>query len=161
MKNKTSIFVRLLLILMITITLAMCILWLPDTIEYCKEFISSLKIFNVINTSILLYIFVCLTATPIFLIFIISFRFSSYIEKDMIFHADTAKLLRLISYLLIGDCTLFIIGTVFLFSAGERILSPVFAFVAAIGLTVACMLGVLSDYVYRAAILKEEADLTL
>ena len=161
MKNKTSIFVKILLIIMMAATLAMCIFWLPDTIAHCEEYLSTLEIFDSSNMIALLYAFATVTVAPVFLIFILSFRFSAYIKNDKIFHSDTARLLKLISCILICDCALFIAGTVFLLTAGEKTLSPVFAFVSAIGLTVASMLAVLSEYVCRAAILKEEADYTL
>ena len=161
MKNKVSLFVNTILIIMTAATALMCILWLPQTIDYCEAFLIKSNLLTTLNVELILYIFSFVIALPIFVIFFISFSFSSYIKNDMIFHTKTAKRLSVISTLLITDCVLFLIGTLALLIMGERILSPLFIFVSFIGMTVAAMLRVLSDYVSSAAILKEEADFTL
>lgn len=161
MKNKLSSFVSIILIIMTFATVSMCILWLPQTIDYCKDFIIDSNLFCGFNVELILYIFALAVALPILVIFFISFSFSSYIKNDMIFHAKTAKRLTVISSLLAIDCVLFLTSALALLIMGERILSPLFIFVSFIGMTVAAMLRVLSDYVSSAAILKEEADFTL
>lgn len=161
MKNKLSSFVSIILIIMTFATVSICILWLPQTIDYCKDFIIDSNLFCGFNVELILYIFALAVALPILVIFFISFSFSSYIKNDMIFHAKTAKRLTVISSLLAIDCVLFLTSALALLIMGERILSPLFIFVSFIGMTVAAMLRVLSDYVSSAAILKEEADFTL
>lgn len=161
MKNKVSLFVKIILIIMTAATASMCILWLPQTIDYCKDFFIASNLLSGLNVELILYIFSFVIALPILVILIISFSFSSYIKNDMIFHTKTAKILTIISTLLITDCVLFLTGALVLLIMGERILSPLFVFVSFIGITVAAMLRILSDYVSRAAILKEEADFTL
>jgi hypothetical protein len=161
MKNKISSFVNIILIIMTISTAVMCMLWMPQTIDYCKDFLVGSKLLSLSNVELILYIFAFVIALPIFVIFFISFKFSSYIKNDTIFHTQTAKRLTLISLLLISDCVLFLTGALALLTTGEKILSPLFIFVSVIGITVAAMLRILSDYVSRAAILKEEADFTL
>ena len=53
------------------------------------------------------------------------------------------------------------ISVALLFIIGERVLAPLLLFTFIVGCILALMLAVLSSYVKRAAILKEEVDHTL
>ena len=58
-------------------------------------------------------------------------------------------------------CGAGISASLILFIIGDRILSPILFFAFLIGFTLGIMLAVLSNYVKRAAALKEEVDHTL
>lgn len=94
-------------------------------------------------------------------VILVAFKFPASIKRDEIFSYPTAKKLSIISYLLSVASVLGFISALMLFLIGEHILSPVLAFAFLIGGCIALMLAILSSYVKRAAILKEEADHTL
>ena len=159
MRKNLSNIIRLVLIFMLIASAVMCIFWLPNAVDHVGKIFESAENFK--NVKILLYAISYVIALPLFAVFIIAFRFPSAIEADSIFHERTARLIKVISIIIFSDCALFGAITAWLFYIGECVLSPVFAFVDAIGFTVALMLLVLSEYVSRAAILKEEADYTV
>lgn len=155
MKKALSIFIRMLLTFLIAASVIMCIFWLPQAVSYAARF------FEVETAQALIYILCAVVAAPVFAIFGVSFVFPRAIEKETLFSMGIAKLLKIIGALLIADCIFFSAILVFLLVAGERILAPALLFVGALGITVGSMLLVLSRYVKRAAILKEEVDYTL
>ena len=159
MRKNLSNIIRLVLVFMLISSVAMCIFWLPNAVDYAGKIFENAENFK--NVKYLLYAIGYIIALPLFAVFIIAFRFPSAIETDSVFHKKTARLIKAISIIIFSDCTLFGAVVAWLFSIGERVLSPVLAFVDAIGFTVALMLLVLSEYVSRAAILKEEADYTI
>ena len=159
MKNKTAFSVSFILILMLLATVSMYIFWLPDAIDYVNSFLYNSELQKI--SEWILYSASFIISLPIILVFIMAFKFVSAIKNDTIFHTCTAKLIKAISIIIFSDCTAFGICAVFLLIVGESLLSPIFIFVTVIGITVSLMLRILSNYVERAAILKEEADLTL
>lgn len=158
MKLSLSSLIRMVLIILIISTLAMCLFWAPHAVDYALGFISP-ELKDMARP--LLFTVGTLMSTPLFIIFIISFKFCSEIKTNTIFSSKTANRLKLISIIIFIDCAIFTAGIVWFFCLGERVLSPALAFVDAIGLTVALMLATLSNYVREAAVLKEEADYTL
>lgn len=159
MRKTLSNFIRFLLAFMVLASAAMCIWWLPQAVEYACRFFESSNIGDGVES--LVYALCALIAVPLFAVFFVSFKFPKFIENDTIFGEKTAKLLKAIGITVISDCVLFIACVILFFIMGERVLSPALAFVGAIGITVGLMLLVLSKYVERAALLKEEADCTL
>lgn len=156
MKKKLSSAIRFLLLFMLVICVAVCLAWAPVVKDYVGGFVGSFNGF-----AHLFYGACFVMVVPLLVVFILAFRFPSAIEKDRIFDKKTARLLKIISVIIFSDCSVFLGFVIWLFATGERLLSPAFAFVGAIGFVVAFMLLVLSDYVCRAAILKEEVDSTL
>lgn len=130
----------------------MFILWLPGALDYIAEFLGS---------TLLLYFICGIIGIPFLAILLAAFAFPKAIADDTVFTAKTAKLIKIISVTLFFDCVILCASAIWLLIAGEALLSPALIFVALIGITVALMLYILSDYVERAAILKEEADATL
>lgn len=159
MRRFISNIIRSLLFFMLISSAAMCIFWLPNAVDYASGVFKNAESFK--NAEYLLYTIGYIIALPLFIVFIIAFKFPTAIEADTIFHEKTAKLIKIISIIIFSDCTLFGALAIWFFCSGERVLSPVLAFVDVIGFTVALMLLVLSEYVRRAAILKEEADYTI
>lgn len=160
MKKKLAAYIRVLLVFLILATLAVCAIWLPRAIYYISDFLRVYLDNSQIN-SVALYILAGVVMFPLFAVFAMSFAFPPAIQKDMIFTARIAKLLKVIGTLLIGDCA-FLCGVfLVLLCLRELFLTPLMIFVGVLGITVGCMLLVLSKYVEHAAALKEEADCTL
>ena len=95
------------------------------------------------------------------LFFAVGLAFPKYIANDQIFSKITADLLKIIHIILGATCFLLCILGIILFAFREALFSFVFIGVGFIGMLVSLMLRVLSLYVRKAAILKEEADATL
>ncbi len=156
MLKKLSRLIRFILIFMLVAIGVMCIFWVPNVADYITSFISGEEDFKYVILAIC-YI----TALPLFVVFVIAFRFPHAIDKERIFHKKTAKLIKIISVMIFVVCTAFSAEIIILACFGESVLAPALAFVACIGFTVAVMLFVLAKYVEVAAELKEEADHTL
>lgn len=157
MKNALSNFIRVLLAFLIVASASMCFFWLPQAVSYVSSFLQA----DIAEAETVIYSLCAVVAAPVFAIFGISFAFPRAIEKETLFSMGIAKLLKAIGAALIGDCIFFCAILLLLLSAGEIILAPALLFVGALGITVGSMLLVLSEYVKRAATLKEEADCTL
>ena len=152
--KPVSLWIRLSLLLMVAAVAVMSFAWMPTAVDYASDFLggASRPVLYALGGGIALVM-----ATVV----ILAFRLPWAIDADCIFHARTARLLRGIGALLGGDCLLFGALAIALLVAGDILLAPVLLFVDGIGFCLTLMLFVLSDYVGRAAILKEEADGTL
>ena len=91
----------------------------------------------------------------------VALTFPSAMKKDEIFSCVTASKLSAISLLITLAGALIIICAVMLFAVGDRLIFFPLLIISAIILLVAFMLNILSNYVKRAALLKEEVDATL
>ena len=104
----------------------------------------------------------CFIIGAVFLgILLSALAFPKSMAEDAIFTPKTAIRIKGISIAIFADCLLLGIAAVWLTVAGERLIMPAMLFVALIGMMVASAIYILSDYIARAAVLKEEADLTL
>ncbi len=153
MSKHISTLIRFILIVLIGAGIVLSIAWLPSFINYIENFSCNITWLN--------YTICFAISIPVFIILVLGFYFPWAIERDMIFHLKTAKILRIISILLICDCTVFGIFVTYLLHSGDKLLAPALFFIALIGITVGAVLFILSSYVKRAALLKEEVDATL
>lgn len=150
-KSKIPFFIYTVLTVMTVAGIMMCLFWLPNAMNYMAKFLPlpALR-------------WICgVISIPFFSILLSAFVFPKAIANDTVFSSKTARWILGISIALLVDCILLCAASVWLLCTGEVLLSPVLLFVALIGITVAVMLFILSRYVDRAAILKEEADATL
>lgn len=152
--KPVSLWIRLALLLMVAAVAVMSFAWMPTAVDYASDFLGG-------ASRPVLYALCGGIALVMATVVILAFRLPWAIDADCIFHARTARLLRGIGTLLGGDCLLFGALAIALLTAGDILLAPVLLFVDGIGFCLTLMLFVLSDYVGRAAILKEEADGTL
>lgn len=152
--KHVSLWIRLALLLMVAAVAVMSFAWMPTAVDYASDFLGG-------ASRPVLYALCGGIALVMATVVILAFRLPWAIDADCIFHARTARLLRGIGALLGGDCLLFGALAIALLTAGDILLAPVLLFVDGIGFCLTLMLFVLSDYVGRAAILKEEADGTL
>ncbi len=152
--KPVSLWIRLALLLMVAAVAVMSFAWMPTAVDYASDFLGG-------ASRPVLYALCGGIALVMATVVILAFRLPWAIDADCIFHARTARLLRGIGALLGGDCLLFGALAIALLTAGDILLAPVLLFVDGIGFCLTLMLFVLSDYVGRAAIMKEEADGTL
>lgn len=155
MEKRLANIIRAVLILMIAASAIMCIFWLPNAVSYVENY----QTLNGAKGA--LYAVCYAVAAPLFAVFGLAFKFPEAIKNDTVFSKPTARLLKIISVIIFADCLALGAGAIWLFSVGERVLSPALGFVSFIGLLVALMLFVLHGYVINATELKEEADATL
>ena len=154
MKTKTHIFVAAVLALMLIASVFMAALWLPLIFTYLSAFLSgrAFTIFQLLCGMI---------GVVFFSILLSALVFPKAIAEDKIFTSHTAKRLKWLSVALLTDSIFLCALAAWLMIAGERLLMPAMLFVSLIGVMVALAIFVLSDYIARAAVLKEEADATL
>lgn len=138
---------------MIVAGVIMCFGWVPTAVEYLTGSCSALY-----NQELLIYICFALIAIPMFIIFIMAFGFVKAFKQDSVFDMKTAKLIKTIADILLGDCIFTELTIILLMSCGEALLAPLFLFVTLIGVTVSFVLYILSNHVEKAAKLKEETE---
>lgn len=154
MKTRFPGYVAAVLILTLVASFCMGGLWLPEVFSYLSSFLS--------GGSLLLFGTLCGLIALIFLgILFAAFAFPKAMAEDKIFTPKIAKRSRRLSVSLFADSLLLCIAALWLIGAGERLLMPAMLFVSLIGAVVALAVYALSDYIARAAVLKEEAELTL
>ena len=146
--------IRFFLIVLLALFTFLFIWWLPYFSSYINGFFEK-------NLSDITYTLGAFIAIPTVAIFGIGLAFPKYISNDQIFSKITADLLKIIHIILGITCFLLCILGIILFAFREALFSFVFIGVGFIGMLVSLMLRVLSLYVRKAAILKEEADATL
>ena len=109
-------------------------------------------------------IFVELTALPILAAFVLSWKIASEIGRDNSFSRENARRMKIISYLALADVAYFWIGIIVFASAFSAMSGPwliLAILVGAAGLIVAVCAGALSHLILKAAVLREENDLTV
>lgn len=161
MKKKLANFIRVLLVFLIAASAVMCMLWLPGAVFQILNHLERYAGITGEGVSMAVYAICAVVIIPVFAIFFMSFAFSRAIENDTLFSTKMVKLLKTIGIILVSDCVLFCtVMIALLFLEGWFLTAP-FLFIGVLGITVGCMLLVLSKYVKHAAQLKEEADCTL
>lgn len=153
MNKQISLLIKIILFILIGAGILLSITWLPTFINYIKEFS--------INSDWVSYTICAVIAIPVFIVLILGFYFPYAIKNDMIFNIKTAKILNIIALILLFDCTAFGIFNAYILFTGEKLLAPALLFVALIGVTVGTVLLILSSYIKKATLLKEEVDATL
>ena len=149
-------FIIVSLIGAIALVAAVFLFWLPPLQEYVVVLEGDLPIL-----SALVYPFSALIAALSVASIAVAIAFPSAMKKDKIFSNATASKLSIISLLITLAGALIIICAVMLASIGDKLLFFPLLIIAAIALLIAFMLSILSNYVKRAALLKEEVDSTL
>ena len=160
MGKITINLIKCILAVLIFGIVALFVLWVPSLHKYVEEILAQSNA-NLNFLCYLVYPLCTLIAMPALALVAVAFRFPRAIERDEIFSTGTAKRLKLISNLIFISCAAGFTSVILLFIIGERVLSPLLFFAFFIGFTLGLMLAVVSDYVKRAAILKEEVDHTL
>ena len=156
MEKTLRILIILSLIGAIALVAAIFVFWLPSLQAYVVTLEGGLPIL-----SELVYPFSAVIAILCLGALGVALAFPSAMKKDEIFSCVTASKLSAISLLITLAGALIIICAVMLFAVGDRLIFFPLLMISAIILLVAFMLNILSNYVKRAALLKEEVDATL
>ena len=156
MKQSTPNLIRILLVVMAISLVAVAILWTPQLVSYATEQTAMPE--GVVPA---VYALAAAVAVISLLAFLQAFVFPREMERGTLFGEASARALGRVSWLVLADCLLLAVGAAGLFAFGDRLLSPVFAFVLVIGLAVFGVLHSLAGYVREAAELREEAEATL
>ena len=160
MGKITINLIKCALVLLLCGTLALFALWLPSLHDYVCELLSHLdKSVNFLR--LFVYPTAALIALPAIAAVAVAFRFPAAIARDEIFSNSTSKSLRIISNMIFLACAIGLLAALTLFLIGDRVLSPLLFFAFLVGCILGLMLSVLSSYVKRAEVLKEEVDHTL
>ena len=160
MNKSLPALIRAFIVFAIAAFTAVCICFFPSFCTYIKEFFIQ-KGLGTEQLSALVYTYGAVLVLPCFAVLIMALRFPVAIAQDRIFTNETAALLSRISLILAVDCVLFLFGIIALFALRELTVSPLLSLIDLIGFSLAFLLRVLSDYVKRAAQMKEEVDATL
>lgn len=156
MEKALRILIILSLIGAIALVALIFAFWLPSLEGYVAELTAESSVH-----SRLVYPFSAVIALLCLGALGVALTFPSAMKKDEIFSCITASKLSAISLLITLAGALIIICAVMLFAVGDRLIFFPLLIISAIILLVAFMLNILSNYVKRAALLKEEVDATL
>lgn len=107
--------------------------------------------------------FLWITAIPCYLVLICAWRIAAEIGKDNLFSSINAKLLKYIAGLAAFDSVFLFAGSsiFYVLDMSDGILMLFTIVVVFAGVTVTVAAAALSHLVYKAAVLKEETDLTI
>ena len=108
-------------------------------------------------------VFIWLTGVPCYAVLVLAWKVAANIGRDYSFSMDNSRLMKWIAGMALGDVTFFFVGNVvFLFlnmnHPGIVMASMLVVF---IGVAVAVAAIVLSHLIAKAAVLKEQTDLTI
>ena len=156
MEKFIRIFIILALIGAIALVALIFVFWLPSLEAYVAELTADSSVH-----SRLVYPFSALIALLCLGALGTALSFPSAMKKDKIFSSPTASKLSAISLLIALAGALIIVCAIMLAAIGDKLLFFPLFIIGAIVLLVAFMLSILSSYVKRAALLKEEVDATL
>lgn len=108
-------------------------------------------------------IFICLTSIPVFMALFYSAKISKNISNDMAFTEENSKYLKYISKLALTDSIIFFIGNIvmLLFNMNHPSVLILSFWISFLGLSLYVIFSLLSYFVSKAAILKDENDLTI
>ena len=156
MEKFIRIFIILALIGAIALVALIFAFWLPSLEGYVAELTAESSVH-----SRLVYPFSAVIALLCLGALGAALSFPSAMKKDKIFSSPTASKLSAISLLIALAGALIIVCAIMLAAIGDKLLLFPLFIIGAIVLLVAFMLSILSSYVKRAALLKEEVDATL
>ena len=156
MEKFIRIFIILALIGAIALVALIFAFWLPSLEGYVAELTEESSVHSrlVYPFSVVIAL-LCLGALGAAL------SFPSAMKKDKIFSSPTASKLSAISLLIALAGALILVCAIMLATIGDKLVFFPLFIIGAIVLLVAFMLSILSSYVKRAALLKEEVDATL
>lgn len=158
-KNLSNLIYAVLAVLILIFSVV-CLFFIPNFALYLDELLAE-RGTVIPHIRAIVYICGALLAAPCLSILVMGFRLNLAVASDTVFTRTTADIVVRISRILCFDCVFFIFGIIALFIIGEGVVSYLFAFIDMVGIAIAFLLRVLSDYIRRAALLKEEADCTL
>ena len=156
MEKFIRIFIILALIGAIALVALIFAFWLPSLEGYVAELTAEYSVH-----SRLVYPFSALIALLCLGALGAALSFPAAMKKDKIFSSLTASKLSAISLLIALAGALIIVCAIMLAAIGDKLVFFPLFIIGAIVLLVAFMLSILSSYVKRAALLKEEVDATL
>lgn len=156
MEKFIRIFIILALIGAIVLVALIFAFWLPSLEGYVAELTADSSVH-----SRLVYPFSAVIALLCLGALGAALSFPSAMKKDKIFSSPTASKLSAISLLIALAGALIIVCAIMLAAIGDKLVFFPLFIIGAIVLLVAFMLSILSSYVKRAALLKEEVDATL
>lgn len=108
-------------------------------------------------------IFIWMTGIPCYAVLVFAWKVAVNIQKDLSFSMDNSHLMKWIAGMVLGDVAFFFIGNIVLLFLNMNHPSIVIAslLIVFIGVAVAVTAVVLSHLIAKAAVLKEQTDLTI
>jgi len=142
--------------------LALCVLWPLISFSIIEaNFIGAIAACNYPIQTWIMIVFFWLTGIPTAYILVQAWIVSIAVKKDEFFTKKTARIIRRCAKILLIDLAAFLVGNiVFLILAINTFVLLHFALIVG-GLILAIFMLIFSQYVLKAAILKEENDATI
>ena len=157
--KKLTFFMRIAIILIGICGGAICLFWLPMTTAKSFEALSWVSLQKMENW--MQYVFHWLVSFPCFWLLIMAWGITSDMKNGRLFIEKNVVRVKLATAILLGDILLFLIGNIMFAILGWNELLVLHLFAAVVGLTIAILLFIFSQYLMRAASLQEECDLTV
>ena len=157
--KKLTVFMRIAIILIGICGVAICLFWLPMTTTKSFGPLSWGALQKVENWT--QYIFHWGISLPCFWLLIMAWEVTSDMQKGRLFIEKNAVRVKWATAILLGDILLFLIGNITFAILGWNEWLVLHLFAAVVGLIVAIVLFIFSQYLRKAATLQEESDLTV
>ena len=140
-------------------TAAVYVLYLPAVADETRTVAASLS-----SLYLPCLIFAELTVVPILCAMVLAWRIASEIGRDNSFCRENARRMKIIAWLALADAAYFWAGILvfwFAFGAASGPLLILSVLIGMVGVIIALCAGALSHLILKAAILREENDLTV
>ena len=157
--KKLTVFMRIAIILIGICGVAICLFWLPMTTTKSFGALSWGALRKVENWT--QYIFHWGISLPCFWLLIMAWEVTSDMQKGRLFIEKNAVRVKCATVILLCDILLFLIGNITFAILGWNEWLVLHLFAAVVGLIVAIVLFIFSQYLRKAATLQEESDLTV
>lgn len=155
MTNRTiSLFIKISIIFIAIAGIALCIFWYPFSVSF------SLAEINVEHNGIywVQVLFYWGASVPCFAILVIVWLIANTIKKDDVFSLKLSKKLTIIFYLLFAASCVFLVGNTVFTVLKWNLFTAIYYFIGVFGIILSFAVYVISKYVIKAQILKEENE---
>ena len=143
--------------------IAVCAFWWPFSISATTYGINTIIDMDRVTQAQIVefwlqFVFYQVVSLPCFAILVFAWLVTNRIYKGQFFNLDTAKLIRIASWILYIDLLIFFIGNLIFMFMKWNDFAIIYYFLGAIGVAVALCMSVIAYYVKKSAILKEETE---
>ena len=158
-EKKLTVLMRTAIVLIGICGVAICLFWLPMNgnnggVTLSWEVLQKTE--NCIQ-----YIFQWVVSLPCFWLLVMAWIIASDMQKERLFVEKNALRVKQATAILLADILLFLIGNIIFALLGWSEWLILHLFAAVVGLIIAILLFIFSQYLMKAANLQEESDLTV
>ena len=158
-EKKLTILMRVAILLIGLCGVAICLFWLPmssgkGAATFSWDELQKVQVWTQ-------YAFQWLISLPCFWLLITAWKITGDMQRGRLFTEENVRLVKKSTVILLVDILLYLAGNIIFAVLGWNEWFILQLFAAIVGLIIAILLFILSQYLMKAAVLQEESDLTV